>query len=97
MNFIVDIDDTLIKSDFDGLNYSNPRAIVSEIDLVNKMYDEGHTIILHTGRGWHHLETTINQLREFNIKYNSLVLGKPSGVYIDATNNYRSISEVEID
>jgi hypothetical protein len=63
--------------------YLNPKPLQQEIDLVNKKYKDGHTIILHTGRGWDQYEITIMQLKKFGIKYHQLVCGKPIGIYVD--------------
>ena len=60
-------------------NYKN-------IERVNKMFDEGHTIKIFTGRGsatgidWR--EFTGKQLDGWGVKYHELILGKPVCDYI---------------
>lgn len=83
---VVDIDDTIIQSDYNpNLNeYTNPRAISDQVDALRILKKQGHRIILHTGRHWNHYEVTIKQLREIEIPFDQLVMGKPLGIYVDA-------------
>ena len=81
-----DIDDTICKTK--GQNYSESLPIHNRIKNINKLYDEGNTIIFFTARGyvtkidWR--ELTLNQLEEWNVKYHELILGKPNAdVYVD--------------
>lgn len=80
---IVDIDDTLIKSDLIDGEYCNARPIKEEISYLTKLYEKGYTIIIWTGRHWNHYEITKKQLEEFGVKYHELIMGKPPGIYID--------------
>jgi hydroxymethylpyrimidine pyrophosphatase-like HAD family hydrolase len=94
MTYVLDIDDTLIYSDYDiaSNKYVVKGYDKEEIELLNKKYDEGHIIILYTGRSWGQYDITIKQLKEARIKYNQLVMGKPVGIYIDK-DSYRSIKD----
>jgi hypothetical protein len=89
MTFIVDIDDTIIKSLIENckecgyIRYKNAKPIQDEIDEINKKFKEGHIIILHTGRGWNQYELTKKQLKECRVKYTELIMGKPTGIYVD--------------
>jgi hypothetical protein len=95
MTYIFDIDDTLIKSELYNGEYVNIKPIQDEIDALNEKYNEGHIIILFTGRHWNHYTQTKAQLRNFNIQYHELIMSKPIGYYIDATNNYKSCRDVK--
>ncbi len=90
MTFVIDIDDTLIKSEKPG--YLRPEEIKSETELVRMLYKSGYIIILHTGRNWDKYKLTINQLKKFGIPFHELVMGKPQGVYIDK-DSYKSIND----
>lgn len=100
MTFIIDLDDTLIKTK-DALCQicNNPKKILEaipiqmEINLVNEAYNRGHIIIIHTARGWSQYDITIQQLKNYKIKYHHIVMGKPAGIYIDA-DCHKSIKEV---
>ena len=103
MTFVVDIDDTLIKSDCckcwhcnSTIEYKNARPIQEMINKNNALYDNGHTIILNTGRDQKWLKLTIHQLKEFGIKYHTLYMGRPRGVYIDKTNNFKDFDEIDL-
>jgi hypothetical protein len=58
------------------------------IDKINKLYDQGHTIIYWTARGsgsginW--TELTTKQLNDWGCKFHEVRLGKPSyDIWID--------------
>ena len=91
MKYIVDIDGT-ICTQVNG-DYENALPIKDRIDKINKLYDEGHTIIYLTARGMGRYDDnadlaeksfyslTANQLEDWGCKYTKLMLGKPSGDY----------------
>ncbi len=94
MIYVFDIDDTICKTE--NSNYAESQPIEERINKINKLYDEGHTIVFHTARGMgrtnnnvarsHYLfyEMTFEQLRSWGVKFHSLYLGKPSGdIYVD--------------
>jgi hydroxymethylpyrimidine pyrophosphatase-like HAD family hydrolase len=99
MTYVFDIDDTLFWSDkyqcdkCQRVQYKMIRKDQKEIDLLNNAYDNGHTIILWTGRNWDCYDLTIKQLKEADIKYHQLIMGKPQGIYIDK-DAVKSLSEV---
>lgn len=82
MNIYVDIDETIC-------NYSGERRydlaepILENIDKINRLYDEGHTITYWTARGtmtgidW--FQVTENQLQQWGCKFHKLITGvKPA-------------------
>jgi uncharacterized HAD superfamily protein len=80
MVIYVDIDGTICNSD-DG--YVNAQPIFENIAKINKLYDEGNTIVYWTARGrasgtdW--TELTNEQLIKWNCKFNKLIMNeKPS-------------------
>ncbi len=94
MIYVFDIDDTICKTK-EG-DYKNSKPIQERIDKVNKIYDEGHTVVFQTARGmgrsnnnvvWCYkqfYDFTRRQLNDWGVKYDDLFLGKPSGdIYID--------------
>lgn len=89
----VDLDDTLCErpNDVEGLGvnkYKTCTPIQSMIDLVNKLHDDGHTIIIYTARGMTTFHgdvdliyiklynQTINDLNRWGVKFHQLVMGK---------------------
>ena len=76
----VDIDETICESPNDR-DYTNAKPIQKNIDKINKLYDQGHTIVYWTSRGsrkqidWHDL--TKSQLNLWNVKYHELRTDKP--------------------
>ena len=82
MIYVFDLDNTLCdtKKKLDGnWDYLNSEPFQERIDLVNKLYDEGHKIIIETARGcvskknWY--EQTYNQLVSFGLKFHELRAG----------------------
>jgi hypothetical protein len=81
MIIYVDIDNTICKT-IDS-DYINSKPIYENINKINKLYKEGHTIIYWTARGQNskidHHELTLNQLDNWGCKRNKLISGeKPS-------------------
>ncbi len=80
MIYYVDIDETICNYKGER-DYSLATPIRENIEKINKLYDEGHTIIYWTARGtvtgldWHDL--TGRQLKEWGAKYHEYKLGKP--------------------
>ena len=91
MTYVFDIDGT-ICSKTDG-DYTQAKPFYDRIKQVNRLYDEGHTIIFLTARGMgrHNnnfvdarrdfYDLTATQLRQWDVKHHQLFLGKPSGDY----------------
>ena len=82
----VDIDETIChrecSSDFEVVHdYTKAKPIRENIEKMNKLYDEGNTIVYWTARGsrkqidW--TELTKNQLKEWGVKYHELKVDKP--------------------
>jgi hypothetical protein len=80
MIYYVDIDDTICETT--GLDYSKSIPRHEMILKINKLYDEGHTIIYWTARGtmtgidWSVLTT--KQFAEWGVKHHELKFGKPA-------------------
>ena len=82
----MDIDETICQRetsvDFGTTHdYSKAKPIRENIEKINKLYDEGHTIVYWTARGsrkqidWTVL--TSKQLNEWGAKYHELRVYKP--------------------
>ena len=85
--YCFDLDNTLCNTD--GNYYENSTPIQSRIDVVNKLYDEGNTIIIDTARGcvsgknWWYF--TVEQLKGWGVKFHTLRTGVKFGadVFVD--------------
>ena len=87
MNIYVDIDETICFYENDR-EYPKAVPIQENIEKVNRLYDDGNTIVYWTARGsttkidW--TELTKKQLKEWGAKHHGLKLGKPHyDLYID--------------
>lgn len=94
MKYVIDIDGTICTpGPTDETRYEQALPIRDRIDRINKLYDEGHTIVYLTARGMgrhndnadlaekEFYDFTETQLISWGCKYNQLFLGKPSGDY----------------
>ena len=90
MIYMVDIDQTICRTPFtDGQHrYGLAVPLKHRIEEINRLYDQGHTIIYWTARGsgsglnWTVL--TNKQLNDWGCKFLEVRLGKPSyDVWID--------------
>lgn len=78
--FFVDIDGQLCTV-VPSLDYSKAEPIVENIEKVNRLFDDGHKIVIWTSRGvgsgedWR--SVTINQLKKWDVRYHELNFGKP--------------------
>lgn len=86
MIYCFDIDGTLCTNT-DG-DYTRAEPFPEVIAAVNRLYAEGHHILLYTARGattgidWR--ELTARQLKAWSVQYHELYMGKPTAdVYID--------------
>lgn len=90
MIIYVDIDETICETASDR-NYVNAKPLKERIAKINKLYDEGNTIIYWTARGtgtginWR--DVTENQFKKWNVKYHELKFQKPIyDLFIDDKN-----------
>jgi hypothetical protein len=90
MVIYVDIDETICKSPEDR-DYSRAEPMPERIKKINKLYDEGNTIVYWTARGtgsgidWR--QTTMEQFQRWGVKCHGLMMGKPVyDLFIDDKN-----------
>ena len=88
--YCFDIDGTICSISVE--NYSLAKPYKDRIKQINHLFDEGHKIYFYTARGsktgkdWE--EVTINQLKNWRVKYHSITFGKPAAdYYIDDKHN----------
>jgi hypothetical protein len=62
-------------------DYANAVPLQDRLNVVNKLYDEGHRILFFTARGattgidWRSF--TLMQLKRWGVKFHELHMGKP--------------------
>lgn len=93
---VIDLDDTICSTRNRDFKNSIPNKQV--IDKINKLYDKGWKIIIFTARGGKSCKTleekelkyrqiTEEWLKNNNVKYNTLMFGKPNAdYYVDDKN-----------
>jgi hypothetical protein len=90
MLIYVDIDETICESPEDR-DYTKAQPIKERIEKINKLFDEGNTIVYWTARGtmtgidWY--QVTQKQFDIWGVKYHDLKMGKPAyDLFIDDKN-----------
>lgn len=92
--YVFDIDGTLCNNTFGNYHLAEPNS--ERIAQVNRLFFEGHTIILLTARGMGSSQNDVDtasrkwkefteiQTAEWGLSYHQLFFGKPAGdFYID--------------
>jgi hypothetical protein len=86
--FCFDLDNVICKTHKNY--YLKSKPIYKTINIINKLYDNGHVIKIFTARFMGRSDENINyaiskgynftenQLKKWNVKYNHLIFGKPS-------------------
>lgn len=85
--FVFDIDGVIAKYN-ENLKYDESEPDYETIEMINRLYDRGNYIVLHTARGyrtgidWE--EVTKFQMESWGVKFHELKFGKPDAdLYID--------------
>jgi len=86
MIYVFDIDGVVCETK-EG-DYSKSVPLPKRIKRINKLYDDGHTVIFNTSRGYvtqtNWQQVTENQFKKWGIKYHELLFTKPYGqFYVD--------------
>jgi capsule biosynthesis phosphatase len=96
MRICFDLDNTIVTYPCIPGDYTTVKPIYTIINLIKKLKNDGHTIIIHTARRMkthnHNQgavladigEITFKTLREFEIPFDEIIFGKPiADIYID--------------
>jgi len=81
LKYCFDIDGVISNQTFKH-DYWNYTPVIEVINKINKLYDDGHYILLYTARGtesgidWY--QFTLTQMNNWGVKYHKLMMGKPS-------------------
>ena len=100
MNIYVDIDETICDYVYGGdfRAYALASPIQVNIDKINKLYDEGHSITYWTARGSksgiNHYDLTKKQLDEWSFKYHQLRVGDKPPYDLLICDKSRRIEEI---
>lgn len=78
MIYCFDLDNTLCTWEKDG-RYEDARPFMDRISVVNRLYEQGHQILIDTARGTLHKKdwsaVTEAQLKKWGLKYHLLRTG----------------------
>ena len=75
MKILVDIDGTICES---AEGYDKASPLPDNIEKINKLYEEGNTVIYYTARGRSsgkdYTELTVEQLNSWGCKYHGVIM-----------------------
>jgi trehalose-6-phosphatase len=87
MVYCFDLDGTLCNTDDNNYKDSTPKK--KRIEIVNTLYEDGHTILIDTARGCvsgkNYFFFTMDQLKLWGVKFHTLRTGVKFGadIFID--------------
>ena len=97
MKIYVDIDETICYYDGER-KYELAKPIYSNIEKINKLYDEGHEITYWTSRGYvskiNYLDITRKSLDLWNCKYHKLIVGEKPNYDLLICDRTKRIEEI---
>ena len=76
MVIMIDIDGTICTEER-PMDRPLAQPLPGAKERINALVDEGHVVVLWTGRGWDQYLITKTWLIENGFKYNELLMGKP--------------------
>lgn len=80
--------DGVLAAKTPGNDYGKASPMERNIELINRLYEQGHHIVLFTARGYatglDWKKVTQDQMRAWGVKHHELLFGKPDAdIYID--------------
>ena len=84
MKIAFDLDNTVLTQGSPDNNYKDSRMKGDMLNIVNKLYEDGHEIYFFTARHFKHFNYTKIFLDDCGFKYTGLVMNKIScDLYVD--------------
>ena len=78
MQLIIDMDGTICTEE-KQFSRCLAKPLEGAIKSIQKLKNEGNTIILYSARTWSEYEMTVEWLNNYQIPFDQLILGKPQG------------------
>jgi uncharacterized HAD superfamily protein len=96
MQLIIDLDGC-ICSEEKTFSRSLAKPIPGAKEVLDELKNQGHIIIIYSARSWNEYEMTIQWLKDNQISYDQVILGKPVGDYWidDRAIRFTSWSEIK--
>ena len=89
----IDYDDTIVYQDFPNSGTIKPNAK----EVINRLYDEGHHILIWTCRSFDRLETAKNYLIECGIRFHLMNENLPSNIEKYGGDTRKMSADIYID
>lgn len=89
----IDYDDTIVYAAYPEVGLVKPYAK----EVINKLYDEGHTIIINTCRSGEHQDMAEEYLHECGIKFHHINENHPDNIAQYDSDSRKIFADVYID
>jgi hypothetical protein len=76
MVVMIDLDGTLCE-ELSPFERPLAKPLPGAVEGVNRIKDQGHTVVVWTGRGWDQYRVTKKWLDDNGFRYDQLLMGKP--------------------
>jgi len=85
MLYAIDVDGTLCEDQFSWWEYEKAVPIIENIEKINKLFDDGHQVILYTSRREENRQVTLEWLEQNQVKYHGIIFDKfRADCYVDS-------------
>lgn len=89
----IDYDDTIVHADFPQVGLIKDHAA----DVINRLYHEGHTIIINTCRSGEHQEMAEEYLHECGVWFHHINENHPDNIILYDSDSRKIFADVYID
>lgn len=93
MILAVDFDGTICHGQYPSIDGLQPGAV----DVINRLYDQGHYIIIYTCRSGDQLVTAVNWMLEHGIKFHRVNDNHPDQIRMYNNNSRKVYAHMYID
>jgi len=89
----IDYDDTIVYQDFPNTGTIKPNAV----EVINRLYDEGHHILIWTCRSYENVKTAKRYLIECGVRFHLINENLPSNIEKYGGDTRKMSADIYID
>lgn len=89
----IDYDDTIVYADYPEVGVLKPYAR----EVINQLYNEGHTIIINTCRSGDHQQMAAMYLHDMGIKFHHINENHPDNIAMYDSDSRKIFADIYVD
>lgn len=89
----IDYDDTIVYADYPNIGTIKPHAR----EVINNLYNQGHTIIIWTCRSGDHEQMAAMYLRDMGVKFHHINENHPENIVQYDSDSRKIFADIYID